>query len=334
VVSRFAGWPPSLGRQWWADTLRSVAEKYPINPRASWLRSLTWDGTSRLDTWVNSHVAAEPGPLNALLGRKWLISLVARWLDPGCKCDTVFILVGREGTRKSTFFEILAGGPERVVPLQGFERDDKFTSAKAWIVEMPEAALFRRADQNRLKAYITERVDQYRPPYAANPVTVKRGFVLVSTSNDLELFQPGQDGLRRFWPVLVRDNKLDLEWVAANRDQLLAEAVVAFDLEEEWWFDETPDALKKRQHDAVADTPVDDAIYQLIARQAGKGGLGLADLMTEITAILGYRPNDRLVSALLPRHGIWKKRTALARYWTHPSWENEKENVVEFKKAT
>jgi hypothetical protein len=132
---------------------------------------------------------------------------------------------------------------------------------------------------------------------------------------------------------LVRDDKLDLVWVTANREQLLAEAVLAYDLEEQWWFENTPPELAQRQQDAIADTPVDDAINQLVARQAGKGGLGLSDLMLEITGILGHRPNDRLVSSLLPRHGIWKKRTPTHRYWTHPSWENKSDNVVEFKKA-
>lgn len=331
-VSKFCGWRPGQNRQWWTDALRALATQNPINPRAAWLRSLAWDGTQRLDTWVNDHLAAEPGSLNAVIGRKWLLSLVARWMDPGCKVDTVFVLVGKEGTRKTTFFEVMAGGPERVAPLQGFERDDRMTAAQAWIVEMPEAALFRRADQNRLKSFITEATDQYRPPYAAAPVNVKRGFVLVSTSNDLELFQPGQDGLRRFWPIFVRDNHIDLAWIRAHREQLLAEAVLAYDLGEEWWFTETPAELKRRQLDAVMDTPVDDALSQLVARQAGKGGMGLSDLMSEVGAILGYRPNDRLVSALLPRHGIVKKRTSTSRYWLHPSWENEGTNVIEMKK--
>jgi hypothetical protein len=333
TVAKYASWPPGLGRQWWADTLRSVADQNPINPREQWLRSLKWDGTERLNTWLNEHVAAEPDALNKALGRKWLISLVARWLDPGCKCDTVLVLIGKEGTRKTTFFEVMAGGPEKVVDLEGFSRDDKFVMARAWIVEMPEAHILKRADQAKLKAFLTKPTDDYRIPYAAAPVTVRRGFIFVSTSNDLELFQAGQDGLRRFWPVLVRDDKLDLVWVTANREQLLAEAVLAYDLEEQWWFENTPPELAQRQQDAIADTPVDDAINQLVARQAGKGGLGLSDLMLEITGILGHRPNDRLVSSLLPRHGIWKKRTPTHRYWTHPSWENKSDNVVEFKKA-
>lgn len=330
-VSRFAGWPPTAGRQWWTDVLRAVAEKNPINPRAAWLRSLAWDGKPRLDTWLNDHVAADPDKLNALLGRKWLVSLVARWMDPGCKVDTVFILVGREGTKKTTFFEVMAGGSDRVVDLEGFTRDDKFVMARAWIVEMPEAHILKRSDANKLKAFLTKATDDYRVPYAAAPVTIRRGFVFVSTSNDPDLFQPGQDGLRRFWPVFVRDSKLDLEWLAANREQLLAEAVVAYDLGEEWWFNETPAELKQRQLDAVADTPVDDALDKLVAQQAGKGGLGLSDILNEVTAILGYRPNDRLVSSLLPRHGIVKKRSAAARFWWHKSWENGTDNVIDLK---
>jgi hypothetical protein len=333
-ISKFAGWPPSLGRQWWSDVLRSVAEANRINPRAAWLRSLKWDGVPRLDKWMNDYVVATPDNLNRILGRKWLISLVARWCDPGCKCDTVLVLVGKEGTRKTTFFEVMAGGAERVVDLEGFSRDDKFVMAKAWIVEMPEAHILKRADQAKLKAFLTKPTDDYRVPYASAPVTIRRGFVFVSTANGGELFQAGQDGLRRFWPIEVRDTKLDLKWVRESRDQLLAEAVIAFDLEEPWWFEDTPPELYERQLDAVEDTAVGDALYQLVARQAGKGGLGLAQILLELSSILGRPPNERLVSLLLPRHGIVKKRTQHARFWWHPSWEVTRENVVEMKQAT
>jgi hypothetical protein len=226
----------------------------------------------------------------------------------------------------------MAGGADRVTMLNGFERDDKFSAAKAWIVEMPEAHLLRRAENNRLKAFITDPCDTYRPPYAAQPVTVQRAFVIVSTANRPdELFQLGQDGLRRYWPVVVRDNKIDLKWLENNREQLLAEAVVAFDLEEQWWFDEAPARLKERVEASVEDSVVDEAISRIVAQRAGKGGMGLTEMMSEVVALVGYRPNEKFVASLLGRHGIMRKRTATERYWMHPSWvAKEGSNVVPF----
>jgi predicted P-loop ATPase len=330
-VCAFAGWPPNMGRAWWADAVRAAAERCQVNPRAVWLRAMKWDGKPRLDRWLVDHVAQEDNPLNRVLGRKWLISLVARWLEPGCKCDTVLVLAGTEGTRKTTFFELMAGGPERVVMLQGFERDDRFTAAKAWLVEIPEAHLFKRADRNRLKAFVTERVDQYRPPYAANPVVVKRGFVLVSTTNETEMFAADQDGLRRFWPVWVRDSQINLKWIEEKRDQLLAEAVVAYDLEEPWWFETQPAELTQRVREAVETSTVDDALAALVVAHAGKGGLTLTEIVSEVTTRCGFRPHERSVAGILARHGIYRKRTTTQRYWMHPSWEStEGSNVLPF----
>lgn len=319
-ISAYAGWDPNANRQWWADLVRAVAEKNPINPRAVELRALVWDGVQRLDTWFTDYVADEADEVNRLIGRKWLLSCVARWLDPGCKVDTVLILCGLEGARKNTFFEVIAGAPERVVPLDGFEKDDKFTIAEAWLAEMPEAGLLRRADRNRLKAFITQSFDRYRPPYAANPVTVKRAFPLVATSNRNEgLFNSDQDGLRRFWPVWVKE-RIEYEKVAELRDQLLAEAVIAYDLEEQWWFDKSPDALRERVEFTVAVSTLDEAIQMLVQKQAGKGGLMLTEIMVELGATLGYRPHDNTVAPLLEKHGIRRRRVSTHRFWLHPSW--------------
>lgn len=333
-VTRFCKWTPNSSRQWWVDVLRAVAEKNPINPREAWLRSLQWDGTTRLDTWLNDHVAGEKNSLNAKLGRKWLISLVARWIKPGCQVDTVLILAGSEGTRKTSFFRVMAGGADRVVALNGFERDDKFAAARAWIVEMPEAHLLRRGENARLKAFVTDTVDTYRPPYAALPVTAQRGFVIVSTANRPdELFQASQDGLRRYWPVVVRDSKIDLFWLEKYREQLLAEAVVAYDLEEQWWFDEAPEELKDRVEASVESSMVDEALTKIVVTRVGKGGMTLTEIVSEITAMVGYRPHERAVAGILPRHGIMRKRTATERFWMHKSWEaKEGNNVVPFKK--
>jgi hypothetical protein len=319
-VSIFCHWEPSANRQWWTDTIRALAEKNPVNPRARELRQLKWDGVNRLDYWLTGHVSIEDTPLDQALGRKFLISCVARWLDPGCKVDTVLILQGLEGARKNTLLEVIAGGPERVCPINGFERDDKFTAAQAWLAEMPEAALFRRADRNRLKSFITDPIDQYRPPYAPAPVKVKRAFVLVSTANHFDsMFNADQDGLRRFWPVEVRD-RIDYEWVRENRDQLLAEAVMAYDLGEQWWFDGTPKELRDRVDGAVETTVIDEALDKLVAARRGLGGMALIDIVTEVSAIVGFRPSDKLVTALLPKHGIRKRRSTGIRFWLHQTW--------------
>jgi len=131
---------------------------------------------------------------------------------------------------------------------------------------------------------------------------------------------------------VVRDSKIDLQWLEAHRGQLLAEAIVAYDLEEPWWFHETPTLLGERVAASVEDSVVDEAIERIVAMRAGKGGMGLNEICSEVTAVVGFRASDRLVTMLLPRHGCMRKRSATERFWMHPSWavKDVKDNVVAF----
>ena len=52
-------------------------------------------------------------------------------------------------------------------------------------------------------------------------------------------------GWRRYWPVKV--GTTDLAWLAANRAQLFAEAVVRYRAGETWWFDENTDEAQRLQ---------------------------------------------------------------------------------------
>jgi hypothetical protein len=148
---------------------------------------------------------------------------------------------------------------------------------------------------------------------------VQRAFVIVSTANAGDLFQADQNGLRRFWPVEVKD-RINYERIAETREQLLAEAVVAVDREEQWWFDETPPALRERVQNSLEASAVDDAIVKLIETQTGKGGMQLLEIIGELTLTLGHRPQDRLVAPLLWKHGVRQRRSNATRYWLHPSW--------------
>jgi putative DNA primase/helicase len=324
-VSNYALWPPYANRQWWGDVVRAVGEKNPLNPREAELRALQWDGVERLDDWFVDHVAAEDCPLNRQLGRMWLLSMVARWANPGCKCDTVMVLQGVEGARKNTLLEVIAGAPDRVVAFEGMEREDKLQLAKAWIAELPEASIFKKADRLRLAGFLSRPIDDFRPPYAAASGSWKRGFVFAASSNFEELFQHDQNGLRRFWPCWVKP-RIDYEWVAKFRDQLFAEAVLCYDLGETWWFDVTPQALLERVSYSMETTAVDEALMTLVVKQAGKGRLTLNEILFELGSTLGHRPRDRDVAAMLWKHGIRKSRASTHRGWAHPSWLME--NVI------
>jgi predicted P-loop ATPase len=70
-------------------------------------------------------------------------------------------------------------------------------------------------------------------------VTVKRHTVFCGTANPTDILRD-PTGNRRYWPVIAK-GEVDLKKLAAWRDQLWAEAVVAYDSGEAWWFQDAAD---------------------------------------------------------------------------------------------
>ena len=58
---------------------------------------------------MTTYCGAAPSGLTDKQGQAWLISAVARALNPGCKADCALDLEGNQGTGKSSALKILAG---------------------------------------------------------------------------------------------------------------------------------------------------------------------------------------------------------------------------------
>ena len=107
----FAAWMQKkkvdMGKDTAHDGVTVVASRNRFNPVRDYLESLRWDGEPRVDLWLNRYVGVEPGNYTSAAGRCWLISAVARILQPGCKADVALLLIGPQGVRKSTVCRIL-----------------------------------------------------------------------------------------------------------------------------------------------------------------------------------------------------------------------------------
>ena len=101
------GLSPSISNA--AACMRAQAFSQRRNALAEWANDLKWDGEPRLDKWLTYYAGAPPGPYTQLVGRRFLISAMARLLDPGCKVDTMLILEGPQGAMKSSACQALAG---------------------------------------------------------------------------------------------------------------------------------------------------------------------------------------------------------------------------------
>jgi hypothetical protein len=223
------------------EAIAQVSREHPFHPVAEFLGALKWDGVERL-----SHLAADvlqigPGELalSTILLRRFMIAAVARALKPGCKVDTVLILTGSQGARKSTFLRILAGDEwfsDTAIDIHS--KDAFMVLRRVWILEWAElAAMTRARDGEAVKGFVSSQADTFRPPYEREVRNVPRSNVIVGTTNSAQ-FLNDETGERRWWPVPVSET-IDFALLASLREQLWAEAVAAFRKGEQWHL--TPD---------------------------------------------------------------------------------------------
>lgn len=234
-----------------SDLLPAVirhAKDNAFHPVRDYLRSLKWDGTPRLDHWLRLTMGAPDTAFVRAVGRKTLIAAVARAFKPGCKVDTVLVLEGPQGIRKSTAIATLFGEDLTAESVNLFDQHNKMVMAMmgAWCVELAEFIAIARRDQNTVKGMLSMRSDRVVLPYAKMATDHPRQCIFFGTIN------PGESGYltdgtgnRRYWPVPV--TRADVELIIDRRDQIWAEAYRAFAHGENWWLTDEEEELAAQQ---------------------------------------------------------------------------------------
>ena len=221
--------------------IRLAAAANAFDPICDYLDGLTWDQKPRLDAMLTYYFGAIPTNLTPIVSAKFMISAVARAMRPGCKVDTMLILEGPQGAKKSSGIAALFGEEFTRLSTNLFDSTKLAveTMTGAWCVEVAEmAALLKQASANeKIKAIISTQVDTVRLSYARVTGQYKRRSILIGTIN------PGDNGYlsdmtgnRRYWPVTVEN--VSLEAINRDRDQLWAEAVARYKANEPWWLDD------------------------------------------------------------------------------------------------
>ena len=175
-----------------------------------------------------------------------------------------------------------------------------------WIIELAELSALKRGDIERVKAFMSRSVDHYRPSYGRRSQDFPRQCVFAGTTN-ADAYLADETGNRRFWPVRV--GAIDLAALERNRDQLWAEAVVAYRAGETWWLDRgleqaaalqqgerrISDPWEPRLRDWLGSLPPDrpvrvhDALERALHVAADKQDQAGANRVARVLKLLGWR---------------------------------------------
>jgi predicted P-loop ATPase len=218
-----------------AAAVQAVARDHTFHPIRDYLNGLIWDKNPRLARWLIDCLGTVDTAYVRAVAQCWLISAVARVFQPGCQVDHVLMLEGLQGTKKSTALRILASDPwftDHVSDLQN--KDARLELRGRLIVELAEMDRLRREESERVKSFLTTRIDSFRPPYGRRVEVFPRECVFAATTNEQTPLVDAT-GNRRFWPV--RCGEINVERIAKERDQLWAEAVSLFRSGAKWWLE-------------------------------------------------------------------------------------------------
>ena len=307
------------------DAVQHAAECNPHNSVCEWLESLEWDGTERLNTWLVDYLGVECNEYTTAAARKWLIGMVARAYRPGCKMDYMPVLEGRQGLSKSTFLEVLGGEWYKSLPMQFGEKDFLQAIQGAWLVEIPDMTGFSQREHGAILATITIRRDEYRKSYGRRVESHPRVSVFSATS-EKDNYLKSINGRRRYWPL--RCTEIHIDGLRAQRENLFAEAVIAYRGGEDWW--KMPEQADTEQRSRAEPDPwaarvieIAEIYYQQADCDVKRAQITCSFLLEKIGVPLDRQSHkERLrVGDIMDSNGWLTKPTANARlfYKLHPS---------------
>ena len=344
-----AGWLqqwaiPVRGDVGLARIVHAHAAQFSYHPVRDWLTGLEWDGEPRIGE-VLLNVLSATGDARYITGvlRRFMLSAVARAMEPGCKVDHMLVLVGAQGLQKSTFARELCA-PWSQESNSTFGTKDAIAELEGvWLMEVPELSSMRRPEIETVKSFVSKRSDHYRPAYGRAVIDQPRTCVFIGTTNE-EKFLLDYTGNRRFWP-LVCGARLDVALLRAERLKLWAEALAAYRAGEQWYLTREEERLAlqvQEAHRIVTEVEEDVTFHleglasswrarQLVAKTA------LPPLQTTVKEVFRSICGERELDSLNARRQM---ETAIGQAIRRTGWHclgrkgGERRTTYEYKPAS
>jgi hypothetical protein len=199
-----------------------------VDPHRQWMDTLVWDGVPRVDKFFHKYVGVLDCRFVTAVSKYFWLGLADRGLNPGCKLDSMIVLEGAEGIRKSSLIEAIAG--EYIFcPTNDntfTDLDDLRCMHQAVLVELPELIGLINQNANTIKGFLSKPFDVIRALFAKKGMKHLRSFVLIGTTNDSTYLQRSM-GVRRFLPIEIPSHvkTIDTNAIKCDRAQLFAESI-------------------------------------------------------------------------------------------------------------
>ena len=189
--------------------------------------------------------------------KKWLVAMVAAWIDDTVVNNVILVLIGPQGSYKTTWFQYLLPPPLRQyfytkTNAGRMSRDDLLTLAQYGLVCCEELDTMRPAELNQLKAAVTMTAINERAAYAHFHEYRQHIASFCGTGNNMQ-FLSDPTGNRRWLPFEVesilspRDHPFQYDGIYAQAYRLYREGFP-------FWFSQA-DIQRLTRHNRQFETP-------------------------------------------------------------------------------
>lgn len=311
------------------DAIERACTRGRYNPVVDYLQGLPeWDGVERWKLLPKESISChEDDELAATILTRFALSAIHRALEPGCKSDCMLVLQSRkQGFYKSTFgIELFGESNFTDQPIDIRNRDSRTVMHRHWCIEVGEGEIMSSPKNvMAFKAFMSQRYDDLRLPYARNNTRLLRRNVFIGTTNETAILHDST-GNRRFH-ILRLKGPIKIGKIREWRDQLWAEVLTMYrdhvdarnrgDRESEayvrgrHWFTEEEDQKNDKNNEENAHEDAWEAdVYEFLAKNGRKPFL-TKDVLGSVGVETGRRDWSvtRRVTEILRRLGCDKHK--------------------------
>ena len=295
------------------------------NPFRFYLENLPrWDGRSDFLLELSASVLVKGDVEEQLLFarylKKWLVGMVAAWVDDTVVNNVILILIGEQGSYKTTWFNYLLPPPLRQyfytkTNANRMGRDDLLTLAQYALVCCEELDSMRPSELNQLKAAVTMPSIDERAAYARYHEHRQHIASFCGTGNNVQ-FLSDPTGSRRWLPFEV-DSILSPRENPFNYDGIYSQAYALYRQGFQYWFSRE-EVLRLSEHNRQFETPrLEKELIEVYFRKPvaheGCEFMPIARAMQIIGSSITQKLNTVLMSRAFMELGFEYHRTKQAR---------------------
>ncbi len=310
--------------------LSVVAEDNDYNSLQEEIRSFEWDGNFRIETFATDYIGAKGTTYHKEVCKRWLVSAIARAMDPGCKADHVLILEGWQGAMKSSALEAIAG--TRHYSDSPIDLNNTFAPQQlvgVWIYELAELSIKKAFGNIKYKAFLSQKQDHYSPKHMKRKIHQLRGNVFCGTTND-SMSNDDETGDRRSWNVLIENGvRCKIDKIRKDRNQIISEAYLLYLKYQEnklngiedtdnpftWWLDASNEETAREEQEKRYSADVwEEAISQWLGKNfdviSDRGYITVSEILFSCLKIKPKdwkRVDEMRISKILTSRFNWRK---------------------------